>query len=127
MLDSAKLIGFLFTTDYERAREFYEKKLQFRFVSQDQYALVLRAGPSMIRISKVPKFQAAQGTVLGWEVPDVKAAVLWLRERGIETEKYAFVEDRELGIWNPPGGDQVAWFKDPDSNVLGISSHAERR
>lgn len=127
MLHSAKLIGFLFTTDYDRAREFYEKKLQFHFVSQDQYALVLRVGPNMIRIGRVPNFQPAQGTVLGWEVADVKAAVLWLKERGIETEKYPFVEDRQLGIWNPPGGDQVAWFKDPDGNVLGLSSHAQRR
>jgi len=56
-------------------------------------------------------------------VEDVKAAVLWLRGRGVMTEKYAFVEDQELGIWHTPGGDQVAWFKDPDGNVLSISHH----
>ena len=29
-----------------------------------------------------------------------------------------------LGVWTPPNGDRVAWFKDPDGNVLSISQHA---
>jgi len=38
-------------------------------------------------------------------------------------EKYPFVQDRELGIWTTPNGDKVAWFKDPDGNVLSVSQH----
>src|SRR5271170_1249785 len=123
MLTDSKLVGFLTTTDYEKARAFYEGKLGFEFISLDQFALAMRCGENMIRISKSENFKAAQGTVLGWEVEDVRAAVLWLRGRGVMTEKYAFVEDQELGIWHTPGGDQVAWFKDPDGNVLSISHH----
>jgi catechol 2,3-dioxygenase-like lactoylglutathione lyase family enzyme len=124
MLTAGKLVGILTTTDYDKARRFYEGVLDFEFVSLDQYALALRAGVNMIRISKSETFKAAQGTVLGWEVEDVKAAVLWLQSRGVMTEKFAFVEDQKLGIWCTPGGDQVAWFKDPDGNVLSISHHA---
>jgi catechol 2,3-dioxygenase-like lactoylglutathione lyase family enzyme len=121
MLTVSKLVGFLTTTDYEKARAFYEGKLGFEFVSLDQFALAMRAGKNMIRISKAETFQPAQGTVLGWEVDDVRAAVLWLSSRDVVTEKYAFVPDQELGIWNAPSGAQVAWFKDPDGNVLSIS------
>jgi catechol 2,3-dioxygenase-like lactoylglutathione lyase family enzyme len=118
-----KLVGFLTTTDYEKARAFYEGKLGFEFVSLDQFALAMRAGENMIRITKSETFHPAQGTVLGWEVDDVRAAVLWLSSRGVVTEKYGFVPDQELGIWTAPSGDQVAWFKDPDGNVLSLSHH----
>jgi hypothetical protein len=77
----------------------------------------------MIRITKEENFAPAQGTVLGWEVDDVRAAVLWLKSRDVFTEKYGFVPDQELGIWDSPSGDQVAWFKDPDGNVLSLSHH----
>ena len=123
MLAGGKLVGFLTTTDYEKARAFYEGKLGFEFVSLDQFALAMRAGKNMIRITKVETFKPAQGTVLGWEVDDVKAVVLWLSSRDVVTEKYGFVPDQELGIWTAPSGDQVAWFKDPDGNVLSISHH----
>jgi len=123
MLSANKLVGFLHTTDYEKARAFYEGKLGFDFVSLDQFALALRASTNMIRITKEEAFKPAQGTVLGWEVDDVRATVLWLKSRDVETEKYSFVPDQELGIWTAPSGDQVAWFKDPDGNVLSLSHH----
>jgi catechol 2,3-dioxygenase-like lactoylglutathione lyase family enzyme len=123
MLGDGKLVGFLTTTDYEKARAFYEGQLGFEVVSLDQFALAMRAGENMIRITKAATFNPAQGTVLGWEVNDVRAAVLWLGSRGVVTEKYAFVPDQELGIWIAPSGDQVAWFKDPDGNVLSLSRH----
>jgi catechol 2,3-dioxygenase-like lactoylglutathione lyase family enzyme len=123
MATLGKLVGFLTTTDYEKARAFYEGKLGFEFVSLDQFALAMRAGENMIRIGKSETFTPAQGTVLGWEVGDVRTAVLWLNSRGVVTEKYGFVPDQELGIWTAPSGDQVAWFKDPDGNVLSLSHH----
>ena len=123
MIAAGKLVGFLMTTDYDRARKFYEGNLGFEFVSQDQFALVMRVGGHHIRISKTANFTPLQSTVLGWEVDDVTAAVKWLASRGVNTEKYPFVPDKELGIWNAPGGGKVAWFKDPDGNVLSFSQH----
>jgi len=123
MLTASKIVGFLHTTDYEKARAFYEGKLGFNFVSLDQFALALRSGENMIRITKEENFTPAQGTVLGWEVDDVRAAVLWLKSREVETERYSFVPDQEFGVWDSPSGDQVAWFKDPDGNVLSLSHH----
>jgi catechol 2,3-dioxygenase-like lactoylglutathione lyase family enzyme len=125
MLTTGKLVGFLLTKDYEQAREFYEGKLGFEFVSLDQFALVMRAGENMIRIVKMPDFRPLKSTVLGWEVSDVGAVVTWLAGRGVQTEKYPWVQDKEHGIWATPGGDKVAWFKDPDGNVLSVSQHGK--
>lgn len=123
MLTTAKIISFVSTRNYDTARAFYEGKLGFQFVSQDQFALVMKAGSNMIRISKVPDFKPAQGTTLGWEVPDIEAAVAWLKGRGVTVEDYPFIQDHKLGIWAAPSGDRVAWFKDPDENVLSVSQH----
>jgi catechol 2,3-dioxygenase-like lactoylglutathione lyase family enzyme len=122
MLSSHKIVAFVVTTDYERARGFYEGALGLEFVSQDQFALVLRSGANMIRIVRVESFTPARNTVLGWEVSGIRAVVAELQKKGIAFEKYPWVNDPE-GIWTAPGGDQVAWFKDPDGNVLSVSEH----
>ncbi|MGB9337455.1 MAG: VOC family protein [Candidatus Acidiferrales bacterium] len=124
MLASAKLTGFIPTKDYDKARAFYVDKLGFEFVSLDQFALVLSLGGHKFRVSKVPNFTPLQGTILGWEVADIEPVVRWLAERGVATEKYPFVQDKELGIWTTPNGDRVAWFKDPDGNILSVAHHS---
>ena len=124
MLASGKMVGFVPTKDYDKARAFYGGKLEFEFVSLDQYALVMSVGGHRIRIAKVPNFTPLQGTILGWEVKNIETVVIWLRDRGVPSEKYPFVQDRELGIWTTPNGDKVAWFKDPDGNILGVSQHS---
>jgi catechol 2,3-dioxygenase-like lactoylglutathione lyase family enzyme len=124
MLSSEKIVAFVPTTDYARARAFYEGMLGLEFVSQDQFAIVLRAGGNMIRVVKLDKVTPAQYTILGWEVSDIEQLVRGLTGKGVVFEQYAFVKDaRGLGIWTTPNGDQVAWFKDPDGHVLSLSQH----
>ncbi len=127
MLASGKIVGFVPTRDYDKARAFYEGNLGCEFISLDQYALVMSVGGHKIRIAKVPNFIPLQGTILGWEVENIEAIVTWLRDKGVVLEKYPFVQDRELGIWTTPSGDKVAWFKDPDGNILSVSQHPTRR
>jgi catechol 2,3-dioxygenase-like lactoylglutathione lyase family enzyme len=123
MLASNKMIGFVPTKDSVKARAFYEGQLGFQFVSDDPFALVVRAGETMIRIAKAAGFTPAPYTVLGWEVHEIEGVIRWLQGRGVTFEKYPFVQDRDLGIWTAPSGDKVAWFKDPDGNVLSLSQH----
>jgi catechol 2,3-dioxygenase-like lactoylglutathione lyase family enzyme len=123
MLASGKIVGFVPTKDYDKARAFYGGNLGFEFISLDQYALVMRVGGHKIRIAKVSNFTPLQGTILGWEVENIEAVVTWLRDKGVVLEKYPFVQDQELGIWTTPTGDKVAWFKDPDGNILSVSQH----
>jgi len=123
MANLGKVIGFVPTKDGERARLFFEQKLGLAFVSDDPFAMVMDSRGTMIRIVKVQDFQPAPYTVLGWEVPDIHATVTELRQRGVRFEQYPFIHDKDLGIWSAPGGAKVAWFKDPDGNVLSVSQH----
>lgn len=118
----AKVIGFIPTHDFRRAKKFYADKLGLRFVSQDAFALVFRSGGTTIRVVKVPGFKPAGYTILGWRVADVPGRVAALGRRGLVFERYPGMPQDALGIWTAPGGARIAWFKDPDGNVLSLSS-----
>ncbi|MDQ2899738.1 MAG: VOC family protein, partial [Acidobacteriota bacterium] len=61
--------------------------------------------------------------VLGWQVPEIVAAVQELATAGVQFERYPGMNQDDLGIWSAPGGAKAAWFKDPDANVLSVSQH----
>lgn len=123
-----RMIGFLSTSNADKARAFYSDVLGFKLLGDDDFALVFDANGTMLRIAKVPKHVAAQGTVLGWAVDDIDVAVAELMVRGVKFEHYnlPFMKQDPSGVWAAPNGDQVAWFKDPDGNTLSISHHLVR-
>ena len=124
MLGSCPIIGFVATTDFSRARAFYGAKLGLHFIANDGFALVFESGGTMIRVVKVGGFVPASYTILGWQVEAVQTTVAALTERGIVFERYPGLEQDQLAVWTAPGGAQVAWFKDPDGNLLSISQHS---
>jgi catechol 2,3-dioxygenase-like lactoylglutathione lyase family enzyme len=130
MLGSARIVAFAPTTDYARARAFYVETLGLSFVSQDQFALVVDSNGTKVRISKVPEFAAQRFTILGWDVSDIDEVVSRLKEKGVSCEKFGLPGQDERGIWTAPAvdnnssGARVAWFKDPDGNVLSVTQFA---
>ncbi|MBV9356962.1 MAG: VOC family protein, partial [Chloroflexi bacterium] len=60
---------------------------------------------------------------LGWQVPDAASAVRALAARGVAVERFEGIEQDGLGVWHAPSGAAVAWFKDPDGNLLSLSQH----
>jgi catechol 2,3-dioxygenase-like lactoylglutathione lyase family enzyme len=124
MLDSAKLIAFAPITDSQRARSFYEGVLGLRFVSQDPFALVMNANGTMLRLAVVQSFTPQPFTVLGWEVSNIAETVAALGSKDVKFERFSGMQQDTLGIWTSPGGAKVAWFKDPDGNVLSVSEFA---
>ena len=124
MLAQAELIGFIPTVDAARARRFYVETLGLTFISDDPFAITVRSGTTDIRISRVEAFNPSPHTLLGWKVNDIEAAVEQFVAAGIAFERYPFLEQDAYGIWSAPDGvAKVAWFKDPDGNVLSISQH----
>jgi catechol 2,3-dioxygenase-like lactoylglutathione lyase family enzyme len=124
MLGSAKIVAFVPVTSLQNARPFYEGVLGLRFVSEDRFALVLDANGIMVRITPVPApFKPQPFTVLGWQVSDVEEAVFALGPQGVKFENYGFPGQDARGIWSAPGGAKVAWFKDPEGNLLSVSQH----
>ena len=125
MLGSNHIVAFVPTTDSEKARAFYEGVLGLRFVNDDGFAMVLDANGIMIRVAKVGKdFSPVPFTILGWQVSGIEDVVQDLQKNGVRCEIFGFFKQDELGIWTAPTGDKVAWFKDPDGNVLSIGQHA---
>jgi len=124
MLNDKKIVAFLPTTDFDKARAFYEGTLGLRFVHNDGFAMVLDANGTMIRVSKAgPDFKPAPFTILGWEVSEIEPVVAAMTAKGVAFERFGFFEQDDLGIWTAPSGDKVAWFKDPDGNTLSVSEH----
>jgi catechol 2,3-dioxygenase-like lactoylglutathione lyase family enzyme len=123
MLGSTNIVAFVPTRDAARARAFYEGVLGLRFIKDDGYAMVLDANGIMVRVAKAPEFTPLPFTILGWQVSEIENVVRGLREKGVHFEIFGFFKQDELGIWTAPTGDKVAWFKDPDGNVLSVSQH----
>ena len=123
MLGAINIVAFVPTRDSGKARSFYEGVLGLRFVKDDGFALVLDANGIMVRVAKAPEFKPAAFTILGWQVSGIDKAVAALHDRGVHFERFGFLEQDKLGIGTAPKGDKVAWFKDPDGNVLSISEH----
>jgi len=124
ILGSSKIVAFAGVKDADRARAFYRDTLGLRLVSEDGFALVFDANGTMLRVALVREVVAAPYTVLGWEVDDIVATAKALTKAGVKLEHYeSFLKQDKLGIWTAPGGTRVAWFKDPDGNLLSISQH----
>lgn len=121
MLGTGSLIGFAAITDPERAKGFYVGVLGLGLVSEDPFAVVVDANGTMLRLQKVEMVVAPPYTTLGWAVPRLDTVVSELTHRGVTFERYSFLQQRADGIWDAPGGARVAWFKDPDGNLLSLT------
>lgn len=121
----SRMVGFVTTSNPDRARTFYGDTLGFTFQHEDNFALVFDANGTMLRVVKARSFTPGIGTVLGWQVDDIYAAIRELIKRGVRFEQYnlPFMPQDELGVWKASDADRVAWFKDPDGNVLSVSQH----
>jgi catechol 2,3-dioxygenase-like lactoylglutathione lyase family enzyme len=118
------IIGFVSIVDVARAKEFYRDTLGLRLVMEEPpFALVFDANGIMLRLGMAKELPPAHGTVIGWQVPDIVASVKDLAEAGVRFERFAGMSQDDLGIWTSPTGAKVAWFKDPDENILSLSEH----
>lgn len=124
MLESSELIAFAATTDLRRAREFYEQVLGLAVTEDTDIACVFDAHGTMLRVTAVPEVARPGYTVLGWRVTDIRATVRSLAARGVGFTRYDGMDQDENGVWTTPGGDQVAWFADPDGNTLSLTEFA---
>jgi len=127
ILGRSELVAFVPTTDAARARAFYEGVLGLRLVSDEKpFASVFDANGTMIRVTTVPELKPQPFTILGWRVANIEATVDRLAAGGVEFQRYKSMNDSDpRGIWNSPGGARVAWFKDPDGNVLSLTEFAK--
>src|SRR5262245_16499700 len=121
MLSSAKVVGFLPSTDLERSRDFFATTLGMTVDEVTPYACVLHVGGTMVRGTKVDDRRPQPFTVFGWEVTDIEGVMAQLADAGVSFLRFAGMDQDDAGVWTTPGGDKVAWFHDPDGNTLSLT------
>ncbi len=124
MLASSPVMAFLPSTDPVRSRAFYEGVLGLTVSASDGFALVLDGGGTTIRVTRVEAFEPQPFTVLGWVVPDIAQAMAQLAQHSVEFMVFEGMGQDADGLWTAPGGHRIAWFKDPDANLLSLTQYA---
>ena len=125
-MPESKLIGFVATQNPASALAFYKDTLGLTLISDDPFAIVFDVNGTMLRVQKVSQLKPVPHTVLGWDVPDIRDRVMELAAKGVRFERYGFLQQDDMGIWPAPSGAKVAWFKDPDGNVLSLTQFCSR-
>ena len=118
-------MGFVPVTDGPRARGFYVDVLGLSMVEANPHGDVVDANGTAVRLIVFEGLVAQPFTILGWNVDDMAASIDGLTAAGVVFERYDGFGQDERGIWTTPGGDLVAWFKDPDGNVLSLTELTE--
>jgi catechol 2,3-dioxygenase-like lactoylglutathione lyase family enzyme len=123
-LGRTNIVAFVSIVDVDKARSFYRDILGLVLVAEEMpFALVFDANGIMLRLSIVGKLAPVPWTVLGWQVADIDSAVGKLQSSGVRFERFEGLKQDRNGIWDSPNGARVAWFKDPDRNLLSLSQH----
>jgi PhnB protein len=121
-----RLMAFLATADAERSKIFYRDMLGLALLGDEPGALVFAAGETVLRVQEIARHVAPRQTALGWCVENIAAAVVMLEERGVRFVRHAGMLQDERGVWTAPSGAKVAWFEDPDGNVLSLTETPDR-
>lgn len=124
MLAAAPFTPLIGTVKPDAAKAFYGDVLGLKFVADDGFALVFEGKNGRIRVSRVPAVTPPAYAVLGFTVDNIEAAVDGLTTKGVVFARYPFFVQDAKGIWSAPDGTKVAWFHDPDLNLLSVVQHA---
>jgi catechol 2,3-dioxygenase-like lactoylglutathione lyase family enzyme len=124
MLGSTNAIATLAVRDIATARRFYEQTLGLAQVdSQGDDLITYRSGDTMLNVYRSQYAGSNQATAVTWVVGDrLDDVVRGLRERGVGFEHYDMPEMVRDGDVYRCGDMRVAWFKDPDGNILNVVS-----
>jgi catechol 2,3-dioxygenase-like lactoylglutathione lyase family enzyme len=120
-LSASPLIAFVSTVDARGALSFYRDTLRLQLVSETPGALVFDVMGTMLRVAIAETVTPAPHTVLGWQVADIASTVDDLTAQGVAFTRYEGMDQDARGIWTSPAGGRIAWFHDPDGNVLSLT------
>jgi catechol 2,3-dioxygenase-like lactoylglutathione lyase family enzyme len=124
MLANATVTALVGTMQKEASTAFYRDTLGLKFVNDDGFAAIFEGKNARIRVSRVPAITPAAYAVLAFQVDDIDKIVDGLTAKGALFQRYSFFVQDAKGIWSAPDGTKVAWFHDPDLNLLSVVQHA---
>jgi catechol 2,3-dioxygenase-like lactoylglutathione lyase family enzyme len=120
MLTHSKLQSIIWTSKIAEAETFYRGVLGLTLRGRSDGALVFDVGGSVLRVSPIPSTAPGEHTVMGFGVQDVDAVIVALTARGVAFERFAGFPHAANGTVMSPDGARVAWFRDPDGNILSV-------
>lgn len=123
-LASSGVVTFVLTGDRAASKAWYMDVLGLPLIADDPFATVLEMNSAVLRIVHIDGYEAGPHPILGWEVADIAATITGLVSRGVTMTIYEGFGQDALGVWTSPDGKaKVAWFNDPDGNVLSLAQH----
>ena len=124
MFEKANFNLMIATKDMARARKFWEGTLGFKAADEGPDGGVRLTAPSGEQCYLYPSQFAgtAQNTVAGFEVDDFDATIEELRGKGVKFEEYDLPEIKTVNGVVDWDGWKGAWFKDPDGNIIAVTS-----
>jgi catechol 2,3-dioxygenase-like lactoylglutathione lyase family enzyme len=123
---AAKLQTIVWTSRKDEAARFYSDVLGLTLKGESHGALVYDVTGAELRVSPVPSTTPSPHTVLGFSVEDLAEVVSTLAARGVLFERFPAFRHDENGVWVAPDGAKVAWFRDPDGNLLSAVQYAAK-
>ncbi len=114
------VMAILGTADMDRALQFYATTLGLSVISADAFGTSLEAGGTELRLTRVPTVVPTPYAQMAWRVADLDAVADALREVGVALVRFEHLDQDDVGAWTSPTGTRVAWFHDPDRNLLSL-------
>jgi catechol 2,3-dioxygenase-like lactoylglutathione lyase family enzyme len=121
MLRDTDAIATLAVKDLGTAGKFYEETLGLtRADMEGDESIVFESGDTTINVYQSSFAGTNKATALTWTVDDVEDVVRTLKAKGVRFEHYDLPDTRREGDVHVSGDIKVAWFKDPDGNILSV-------
>ena len=121
MLGARTAVANIAVKDLDRAKDFYTDTLGLKQVeAEGDEVLVLESGDSQVNVYRSEFAGTNKATAVSWEVDDIDSEVKTLRDKGVAFEHYDMPGLKLEGDVHVGDGLKVAWFKDPDGNILNL-------
>jgi catechol 2,3-dioxygenase-like lactoylglutathione lyase family enzyme len=123
MLSNCDAVANLAVKDLETAKKFYEGTLGLtRVHTEGEELVVYKSGNSTLNVYRSKFAGTNQATAVTWMVADLEDEVRALKAKGVRFEHYDMPGLKLEGDVHVADGMRVAWFKDPDGNILNLVS-----
>ena len=124
---TAAPLAFVLTTNRAKSKPFYAQVLGLRLLGEDNHAVTFDLGNrTPLRLTQVMGHKGSGHTVLGWHVADLRSVMAALKAKGVTFKLYDGMGQDADGIWaSLDGGAKLAWFTDPDGNVLSLTQFGD--
>lgn len=120
MLTHSKLQTIVWTSRPAEAERFYTDVLGLQAKGRSDGAVIYNVSGSELRVSPVLSTEPTAHTVVGFAVEDLPSAMRALEARGVVWQRFPGLPHDQSGVLVTPDRAQVAWFRDPDGNLLSI-------